>query len=138
DAGSAADDEVLQLEPEAVALADSDGIDAALGWLQTRPALTTPRQRWLLRLLMARLAEQYGKNDLALHLLAALDAGASQMTLAQWEPALLFEVGARRLRLLRMKAGRSDAEKARLQTDMEQLLASLIAIDPARAAVLCS
>ncbi|EOL9000683.1 type VI secretion system protein TssA [Cronobacter sakazakii] len=138
DAGSAADDEVLQLEPEAVALADSDGIDAALGWLQTRPALTTPRQRWLLRLLMARLAEQYGKNDLALHLLAALDAGASQMTLAQWEPALLFEVGARRLRLLRMKAGRSDAEKARLQTDMEQLLAALIAIDPARAAVLCS
>nr|WP_105604897.1 type VI secretion system protein TssA [Cronobacter sakazakii] len=138
DAGSAADDEVLQLEPEAVALADSDGIDAALGWLQTRPALTTPRQRWLLRLLMARLAEQYGKNDLALHLLAALEAGASQMTLAQWEPALLFEVGARRLRLLRMKAGRSDAEKARLQTDMEQLLAALIAIDPARAAVLCS
>nr|EKY1958712.1 type VI secretion system domain-containing protein [Cronobacter sakazakii] len=95
-------------------------------------------QRWLLRLLMARLAEQYGKNDLALHLLAALDAGASQMTLAHWEPALLFEVGARRLRLMRMKAGRSDAEKARLQTDMEQLLAALIAIDPARAAVLCS
>ncbi|EOC1268448.1 type VI secretion system protein TssA [Cronobacter malonaticus] len=137
DAGSA-DDEVLQLEPEAVALADSDGIDAALGWLQTRPALTTPRQRWLQRLLMARLAEQYGKNDLALHLLAALDAGASQMTLSQWEPALLFEVGARRLRLLRMKAGRSDAENARLQTDMEHLLARLIAIDPARAAVLCS
>ncbi|EPT6930751.1 type VI secretion system protein TssA [Cronobacter malonaticus] len=137
DAGSA-DDEVLQLEPEAVALADSDGIDASLGWLQTRPALTTPRQRWLQRLLMARLAEQYGKNDLALHLLAALDAGASQMTLSQWEPALLFEVGARRLRLLRMKAGRSDAEKARLQTDMEHLLARLIAIDPARAAVLCS
>lgn len=137
DAGSA-DDEVLQLEPEAVALADSDGIDAALGWLQTRPALTTPRQHWLQRLLMARLAEQYGKNDLALHLLAALDAGASQMTLSQWEPALLFEVGARRLRLLRMKAGRSDAEKARLQTDMEHLLAGLIAIDPARAAVLCS
>ncbi|EOZ5611329.1 type VI secretion system protein TssA, partial [Cronobacter malonaticus] len=52
--------------------------------------------------------------------------------------ALLFEVGARRLRLLRMKAGRSDAENARLQTDMEHLLARLIAIDPARAAVLCS
>ncbi|EKM0373182.1 type VI secretion system protein TssA [Cronobacter turicensis] len=135
---SAGDDEVLQLEPEAVALADSDGIDAALGWLQTRPALTTPRQHWLLRLLMARLAEQYGKNDLALHLLAGLDASASQMTLSQWEPARLFEVGARRLRLLRMRAGRSEADKARLQTDMEQLLAGLIAIDPARAAVLCS
>jgi len=51
---------------------------------------------------------------------------------------LLFEVSARRLRLLRMKAGRSETDKARLQADMEALLATLIAIDPARAAVLCS
>ncbi|EOL8944160.1 type VI secretion system protein TssA [Cronobacter dublinensis] len=138
DAHADSDDGVLQLEPEAVALADSDGIDAALGWLQTRPALTSARQRWLLRLLMARLAEQYGKNELALHLLAELQTSASVLTLPQWEPALLFEVIARRLRLLRMKAGRSETDKARLQADMEALLATLIAIDPARAAVLCS
>ncbi|EKS1843696.1 type VI secretion system protein TssA [Cronobacter muytjensii] len=138
DTCGAGDDEVLQLEPEAIALADSEGVDAALGWLQSRPALTSTRQRWLLRLLMARLAEQYGKNELALHLLAELQTAASAMTLPQWEPALLFEVSARRLRLLRMKAGRSDTDKARLHADMEQLLATLIAIDPARAAVLCS
>jgi type VI secretion system protein VasJ len=31
-----AGDDILALEPEAVALADSEGPDAALGWLQTR------------------------------------------------------------------------------------------------------
>ncbi|MNH38877.1 hypothetical protein D3C85_1884040 [compost metagenome] len=59
------------------------------------------------------------------------------MTLTQWEPGLLFEVKARRLKLLRMKAGRSDTDKARMQRDMEGLLAGLISLDPARAAVLC-
>ncbi|MFI8415928.1 type VI secretion system protein TssA [Serratia sp. NPDC078593] len=134
---SVADDDILQLEPEAVALADSDGTEAALNWLQNRPGITTARQKWLLRLLMARVAEQYGKNELAVHLLCELDARASGVTLAQWEPGLLFEVRARHLKLLRMKAGRSEADKARLGPAMEQLLAGLIAIDPARAAVLC-
>lgn len=36
-----------------------------------------------------------------------------------------------------MKAGRGDSDKARLNNEMEQLLAGLITIDPARAAVLC-
>ncbi|HDH0719378.1 TPA: hypothetical protein PIP17_004118 [Klebsiella aerogenes] len=61
----------------------------------------------------------------------------SRTTLSQWEPDLLFEVKARRLKLLRMKAGRSETEKKRLEAEMEQLLAGLIAIEPARAAVLC-
>ena len=59
---TAGNDDILALEPEAVALADSEGPDAALGWLQTRPGMITDRQRWLLRLLMGRIAEQYGKN----------------------------------------------------------------------------
>lgn len=131
------DDDILQLEPEALTLADSEGPDAALNWLQSRPGITTPRSRWLLRLLMARIAEQTGKNELALHLLGELDTHSTILTLTQWEPGLLFEVKARRLKLLRMKAGRSDAEKIRFQPEMEQLLAGLIAIDPARAVVLC-
>jgi len=49
----------------------------------------------------------------------------------------LFEVKARRLKLLRMKASRADTDKSRLHGDMEYLLAGLIALDPARAAVLC-
>ncbi|ELP4867443.1 type VI secretion system protein TssA, partial [Salmonella enterica] len=54
------------------------------------------------------------------------------------EPELLFEVQARHLKLLRLKAGRSEADKVRLNPLMEQLLAGLIAVDPVRASVLCA
>jgi type VI secretion system protein VasJ len=135
--GGSVDDDILQLEPEALQIADSDSAEAALTWLQNRPGVVTRRQQWLLRLLMTRIAEQTGKNELALHLLGELDAIAANFTLTHWEPDLLFEIKARRLRLLRMKAGRGEAEKMRLQPALEQLLAGLIAIDPARAAVLC-
>jgi type VI secretion system protein VasJ len=133
---TAGNDDILALEPEAVALADSEGPDAALGWLQTRPGMTT-RQKWLLRLLMGRIAEQYGKNELAVHLFAELGERAREVSLSDWEPELLFEVQTRHLKLLRLKAGRSEADKARLAPVMDQLLAGLIAVDPARAAVLC-
>ncbi|WPS00801.1 type VI secretion system protein TssA [Klebsiella aerogenes] len=136
-ATASGESDILQLEPEALALADREGTDAALTWLQNRPDANTPRHCWLLRLLMARIAEQNGKNELALHLLGELDKKAACVTLSQWEPDLLFEVKARRLKLLRMKAGRSETEKKRLEAEMEQLLAGLIAIEPARAAVLC-
>lgn len=99
--------------------------------------MTTDRQKWLLRLLMGRIAEQYGKNDLAVHLFAELGERAREVTISDWEPELLFEVQARHLKLLRLKAGRSEADKARLTPVMDQLLAGLIAVDPARAAVLC-
>ncbi|WP_329911755.1 type VI secretion system protein TssA [Serratia quinivorans] len=135
-ANSQADD-VLSLEVEAMEKGDSESPEAALAWLQTRPGSDTPRSRWLIRLLMARVAEQYGRNDMALHLLGELTASAPQLTLGDWEPALLFEVQARRLKLLRMKAGRNETDKARLMPEMDVLLAGLIAIDPARAMVLC-
>ncbi|ECU9384866.1 type VI secretion system protein TssA [Salmonella enterica subsp. enterica serovar Newport] len=134
---TAGNDDILALEPEAVALADSEGPDAALGWLQTRPGVTTVRQQWLLRLLMGRIAEQYGKNELAVHLFAELGERAGEMTLTDWEPELLFEVQARHLKLLRLKAGRSEADKARLTPLMDLLLSGLILLDPARAAILC-
>lgn len=130
------DDDILQLEAEALRLADSESIDAALNWLQQRPGTLTARRQWLLRLLMARVTEQYGKNEMALHLLGELDATATTLTLMQWEPELLFEVKARRLKLLRMKASRNDTDKPRLNTEMENLLTGLIALDPARASVL--
>lgn len=130
-------DEVLSLEAEAMEKGDSEGPEAALTWLQTRPGLESPRNRWLIRLLMARVAEQYGRNDMALHLLAELTSGAAQLTMGDWEPGLMFEVQARRLKLLRMKAGRSESDKIRLMPEMDALLAGLITIDPARAMVLC-
>lgn len=130
-------DDVLLLESEAMEKGDMEGPEAALAWLQSLPGMDTPRHRWLIRLLMARVAEQYGRNDMALHLLGELTTRAPQLTLGDWEPGLLFEVQARRLKLLRMKAGRSESDKARLMPEMEFLLAGLIAIDPARAMVLC-
>lgn len=136
-ATASAQDDILLLEPEAVALADKDGVEAALGWLQTRPGSDNTRNRWLLRLLMARIAEQYGKNELAAHLLAELDRAATSLTLSRWEPELLFEVRARHLKLLRMKANRSDSDKQRLNPEMDALLSGLITLDPVRAAVLC-
>lgn len=137
-AASTGDNDILALEPEALEKADSDGLDATLHWLQTRPGSDATKDRWLLRLLMARVAEQKGRNELALHLLGELDGAAQSITLTQWTPALLFEVKSRRLRLLRMKATRSETDKSRLQPEMDQLLAGLIALDPASSAVLCS
>ncbi|MGQ3660747.1 type VI secretion system protein TssA [Citrobacter braakii] len=130
-------DDISALEVEAMEKGDRDGPEAALTWLQNRPGMASPRSRWLIRLLMARVAEQYGRNELALHLLGELTASAPQLTLNEWEPGLLFDVQARRLRLLRMKAGRSESDKARFAPEMDSLLAGLIALDPARAMVLC-
>jgi type VI secretion system protein VasJ len=62
---------------------------------------------------------------------------AHSVTLIQWTPVLLFEVKSRRFRLLRIKATRSEADKSRLQPEMDQLLTGLIALDPAGSAVLC-
>ncbi|MNZ10627.1 hypothetical protein D3C78_274750 [compost metagenome] len=134
---TATSDDILALESEALAQADSDGVEAALAWLAARPDVSTGRQRWLLRLLMARVAEQYGKSDLAIHLLGELDCVAQQQGLNTWEPDLAFEVKARLLKLLRQKAQRNDVDKAALGQRMEHLLAALVAVDPVRAAVLC-
>lgn len=106
-------DDVLLLESEAMEKGDTEGPEAALTWLQSRPGMDTPRHRWLIRLLMARVAEQYGRNEMALHLLGELTICAPQLTLGDWEPGLLFEIHARRLKLLRLKAGRSESDKGK-------------------------
>ncbi|MGV8916507.1 MAG: type VI secretion system protein TssA [Pseudomonas sp.] len=138
-ASAGADDtsDILALEGEALAQVDSDGFEAALAWLDRLPGVNSARQRWLQRLLMARVAEQCGKNEVAMHLLTELDEAPAALSLAQWEPQLCFEVKARLLKSLRLKAQRNDSDKAALSRQMEPLLAGLVAIDPARAAVLC-
>lgn len=136
-APSSRDAEILSLESEALAQADSDGVEQALAWLAERPGIESGRQRWLLRLMMARVAEQCGKSDLAVHLLGELDATAQRQALAEWEPELHFEVKARLLKLLRLRAQRNTADKAQLAARMDVLLAALVSIDPVRAAVLC-
>ncbi|ALV93495.1 type VI secretion protein [Pantoea rodasii] len=128
--------DITALEEEALTRADSDGLDAALRWISDAPEVSTRRERWLQRLLMARVAESCGKNDMAQHLLSELDRGDQSLRLDQWEPTLLFEVKARLLKLLRLKLQRSEGDKAALSRQIDALLAGLVAIDPVQAAVL--
>ncbi|WP_240494332.1 type VI secretion system domain-containing protein [Pantoea sp. 1.19] len=117
---------------------DTKGPEAALAWLHpSQPGMDTPRHRWLMRLLMARMAEQGGRNGVARHLPDELTAGAPQLSLVNWEPARWFALQAHRLTLLRRKAGRSESDKTRLMPEMDNLPARRIAIEPARATVLC-
>nr|WP_314265430.1 type VI secretion system protein TssA [uncultured Moellerella sp.] len=130
------DDNILLLEQEALAQADTEGIEKAIAWLQHRPEASTPRQQWLLRLLMARIADQFGRHEMALYLLRELDKSAQDLTLQDWEPHYVFEIKARQLQLLRSKAQRNTADKTQLQQQMEQLLAELTHLDPVRSVVL--
>lgn len=136
-ATSDSSNDILALESETLAQADSDGIEVAFNWLLQVPGIHSLRQRWLQRLLMARVAEQCGKNEMACCLLAELNQTPAQLSLADWEPELLFEVRARLLKQLRLRQQRNDGDKQQIQQQMETLLAGLVAIDPARAAVLC-
>lgn len=130
--------QILALEGDAVEQANAHGVEFALNWLNTHPdAQQSGRQRWLSRLLMARIAEQFGKADLAAHLLNELDSIGQQHALADWEPELSVEVKTRLLKLLRLKAQRPDADKTATQQRIETLLAALVALDPVRAAALC-
>lgn len=132
------DADILALEGKALAQADSEGVEAAIAWLGERPEAQSGRQRWLLRLLMARVAEQCGKTELAIHLLGELETTARRLALAEWEPDLAFEVLARLLKLLRLKSQRNDVDKAALGRRKDALLAELVGLDPVRAAVLCN
>ncbi|OAT23787.1 type VI secretion system protein TssA [Proteus myxofaciens] len=130
------EESIFALEQEALTQADNDGIEVALAWLMNRPDIRNTRQKWLLQLVMARVAEQFSRNDLALNLLAELDNQAKSMPLSHWEPQYIFEIKARQLHLLRNKAQRNSSDKSSLQQQMSCLLAELTQLDPVRALVL--
>ncbi|MBG5917765.1 type VI secretion system protein TssA [Providencia stuartii] len=127
---------IFALEQEALTQADMEGVEAALAWLMSRPHIQTSRQKWLLQLVMARVAEQFARHDLALNLLRELDHRAEQMHLSDWEPHFIFEIKARQLHLLRGKCQRNTPDKADLHHQMTDLLAQLTRLDPVRALVL--
>ncbi len=130
------DEPILALETESITQADNEGIEVALKWLQHRPDISTSRQKWLLNLVMARVAEQFARHDLALNLLRELDKKALSMSLTQWEPNYIFEVKARQLHLYRAKIQRNTSDKPYIEQQMELLLSELTAIDPVRSAIL--
>ncbi|AIY41491.1 Uncharacterized protein ImpA [Collimonas arenae] len=122
-----------EMEAQARDLLNSDGLEAAFGWLQRLPGVQSERQQFLQRWLMARLADHAGKPETALHLLNQLDSLTHSLQLARWEPALVFEIKHHLLRVLKQSANRKDADKPALLRRTEQLQAELIVLDPAQA-----
>lgn len=126
-------DNWAEIEHQATEIANRDGLEAAFGFLNTLPDIVTDRQDYLKRMLLARLAEQSGKPDVALRLLKALDDRCDRYRLMNWEPDLVFELKARLLKLIQYKSMLKDADRATLSLEAERLLAELTALNPARA-----
>lgn len=121
-----------EMEAQAIDMAAEQGIEAALSWLQGLPARGGERERFVRQLVMARVAERADRADIAAHLLTALDQDAQRFQLSAWEPALAFDVKQQRLRLLKSRMLRKDANKPVLAHRIDVLLGELTAIDPAR------
>jgi type VI secretion system protein VasJ len=71
----------FSLEAEAMEKGDSEGPEAALGWLQSRPGMESSRHRWLYVCSWPALQSSIGRNEMALHLLGELTSSAPQLTL---------------------------------------------------------
>ncbi|MFK0088041.1 type VI secretion system protein TssA [Pseudomonas sp. NPDC090755] len=78
-APTSADSDILAWEDEALAQADREGVEQALGWLAERPDMRTGRQRWLLRLLMARVGSNF------LPMLDSAEVLRGTLALYDWE-----------------------------------------------------
>ena len=85
---------------------------------------------------MARLADQAGRHDAALALLAELDGASRSLPLMRWEPALTFEVKQQLVKALKAMSSRKDADKPALFHRISELQAELTVLDPARALTL--
>ena len=125
-----------EIEAQARGIAASQDLEAAFAWLEALPGVKNERQRYLQRLVMARLADHAGRADTALPLLADLDAAAQLLPLKRWEPALAFEVKHQLIRALKTMSNRKDADKPALARRIEQLQGELTVLDPSRALTL--
>lgn len=130
---SAEGDSWAQIEEQARNLVADRGLDAAFAWLLGLGSLTSERQRYVQRRLMAELADRNGRGDMALHMLTELDNRADELKLAIWEPNLVFDVKHHLLRLLRLSLTRKDADKPAIGRRIEALSSDLTVLDPARA-----
>ncbi|VVE88364.1 type VI secretion system ImpA domain-containing protein [Pandoraea bronchicola] len=122
-----------EIEAQAREKVAIEGLEAAIAWLEALPGMTSQRHRFLQRLLMARVAEQASRSDTAIALLTELDASARAISLAQWEPALAFEVKQQLARGLKTVAARKDVDRVALIRRMADLQAEMTVLDPARA-----
>lgn len=136
DSDDAAAGDWPEIEAQARDMVAGEGIEAAFAWLEALPGMRTERQRYLQRLVMARLANHAGRADTAMALLADLDSAARSLPLMRWEPALIFEVKHQLMRALKAASSRKDADKPALACRIGQLRDELTVLDPARALTL--
>ncbi|MWP50319.1 MULTISPECIES: type VI secretion system protein TssA [unclassified Gilliamella] len=122
-----------EIEKQALELAHSESIEKAFQWLQNLPTLRSPKQRYLLQYTQARVAEQMGKQDIAMKLLLGLNSQQQTMTLLQWEPELIFDVKRFLLKLMKQKNQLKDSFKPELSEKIDLLQHELMQLDPARA-----
>ncbi|WP_085247103.1 type VI secretion system protein TssA [Gilliamella mensalis] len=128
-----ADDDWNEIEKQALELAHAENLETAFQWLQNLPLLRSPKQRYLLQYTQARVAEQFGKQDIALNLLIGLNNQQQSLTLIQWEQELLFDVKRCLLRLIKQKSKSKEMLTPHLLELVELLQQELIQLDPARA-----
>ncbi|VVE19479.1 type VI secretion system ImpA domain-containing protein [Pandoraea fibrosis] len=122
-----------EIEAQAREKLASDGLEVAIAWLEALPGMTSQRHRFLQRLLMSNVAEQAGRADTAIALLTELDASACAVSLAQWEPGLVFQVKQQLVRGLKTAATRKDVDRVALTRRMADLQAEMTVLDPTRA-----
>ncbi|OCG21364.1 MULTISPECIES: type VI secretion system protein TssA [unclassified Gilliamella] len=122
-----------EIEKQALELVHNENLETAFQWLQNLPLLRSPKQRYLLQYTQARVAEQSGKQDIALNLLIGLNKQQQSLTLIQWEQELLFDVKRCLLRLIKQKNKSKEMIKPHMLELAELLQQELIQLDPARA-----
>lgn len=122
-----------EIEKQALELAHAENLEKAFYWLQNLPLLRSPKQRYLLQYTQARVAEQFGKQDIALNLFIGLNNQQQFLTLLQWEQELLFDVKRCLLRLIKQKNKSNEMIKPHLLELADLLKQELIQLDPARA-----
>ncbi|RFU45208.1 type VI secretion system protein TssA [Paraburkholderia sp. DHOC27] len=132
DTGDAGAGEWPEIEAQAQDIVAGQSLEAAFAWLEALPGVRTERQRYLLRFVTARLADHAGRTDIAMPLLAELDAATHSVSLLRWEPALAFEVKHHLIKTLKTTSQRKDVDKPALARRLEQLHHELTVLDPAR------
>jgi type VI secretion system protein VasJ len=121
-----------EIEAQARDMVANQSLEAAFAWLEALPGVHNERQRYLQRLVMARLAEQTGRTETAYALLDSLDTLARTLPVTRWEPSLIFDVRHQLVRTLKTLGNRKDQDKAMLARRIAELQAEMTVMEPAR------
>lgn len=127
---------MASIQQEALSLAENQGLESALAWLQALPQPHGQREQVERLLLTSRLAELRNRPDIALGILNGLESLVSTPAISQWDPALAFDIKAAYQKLLRSRLGKKDLDKNANTIQLHRLQQELSLLDPLRAALL--